>query len=203
VEERSNVFLENISMRSVTLLMTALALLPAGLGAQEGETGAERRVQAVMDAAARAAVPLSLLQSKIDEGRAKGVPMERIAGALEARFDGLLRAQAVLAEGEVEAPSVGDIAVTADALEAGVSEVALLQIQSTSPGDRRVVATAVLTALVQLGHVPEQALARVQTALSRGPESLANLRSETARQMRARGIHMPGPPGGRPGAGAD
>jgi hypothetical protein len=155
-----------------------------------------------MDAAARASVPLSLLQSKIDEGRAKGVSMERIATALEARLEGLLRAQAVLAEGKVDAPSVGDIAVTADALEAGVSEVALLQIQSTSPGDRRVVATAVLTALVQLGHVPEHALARVQTALSRGPESLANLRSETARQMRGRGIHMPGPPGGRPGTGA-
>jgi hypothetical protein len=193
--------LEKMIMRSMTLLMMALALLPTGLHAQDRGTGADGRVQAVMDAAARAAVPLSLLQSKIDEGRAKGVSMERIATALEARLDGLLRAQAVLAGGKVHAPSVGDIAVTADALEAGVSEVALLQIQSTSPGDRRVVATAVLTALVQLGHVPEHALARVQTALSRGPESLANLRSETARQMRARGIHIPGPPGGRPGAG--
>jgi hypothetical protein len=202
VEEGGSVFMEKMSMRSMILLITAVALLPAGLLAQDRGMGAERRVQAVMDAAARAELPLSLLQSKIDEGRAKGVSLERIATALEARLEGLLRAQAVLAGGEVHAPSVGDIAVTADALEAGVSEVALLQIQSTSPGDRRVVATAVLAALVQLGHVPEHALAQVRTALSRGPGALANLRSETARQMRARGIRMPGRSGGHPGNGA-
>ncbi|HSM60931.1 MAG TPA: hypothetical protein VK849_09050, partial [Longimicrobiales bacterium] len=165
------------------ILMAVLLLAPAGLAAQEEQTQeqtADVRVQAVMDAAAKADIPLELLQSKIDEGKAKGVSMERIAMALEARLNGLLRAQEVLADGNVEVASAGDLAVTADALEAGVSEAALLQIQSSAAGERRMVATAVLSALVQLGHVSEEALTRVQAALERGPDALAHLRAETA-----------------------
>lgn len=176
------------------ILMAVLLLAPAGLAAQEEQTQeqtADFRVQAVMDAAAKADIPLELLQSKIDEGKAKGVSMERIAMALEARLNGLLRAQEVLADGNVEVASAGDLAVTADALEAGVSEAALLQIQSSAAGERRMVATAVLSALVQLGHVSEEALTRVQAALERGPDALANLRAETALELRARGIHVP------------
>ncbi len=187
-------------MRTATLLMVTLALAPVGLAAQAEGQGADARVQAVMDAAAKADIPLSLLQSKIDEGRAKGVSMDRIATALEARLKGLTRAQEVLSTGGVEDASEGDLAVTADALEAGVSEAALLQIQSTAPGERRMVATAVLSALVQLGHVPEEALTRVQAALQRGPDALANLRAETAHELNARG-RGPGGPGG-PGGGA-
>ncbi len=178
-------------MRTSTILTMAILMVPTGLAAQ-GQ-GAEVRVQAVMDAAAKADIPRALLQSKLDEGRAKGVPMERIAAALQARLKGLLRAQEVLAAGEVEA-SQGDLAVTADALEAGVSEAALLKIQSVAPGERRMVATAVLSALVQLGHLPDEALGRVEAALQRGPDALANLRAETALQMRARGIHLPNLP---------
>jgi microcompartment protein CcmK/EutM len=180
-------------MRTSTILVTAILIAPAGLSAQD-QDGAEIRVQAVMDAAAKADIPLALLTSKLEEGRAKGVSMDRIAQALEARLNGLLRAQEVLAAGEIEGASEGDLAVTADALEAGVSEAALLQIQSSARGERRMVATAVLTALCQLGHVPEEALSRVEAALQRGPDALANLRAETALQMRARGIHFPNLP---------
>jgi len=186
-------------MRTATLLTVALALAPVGGVAQDGGQGAEARVQAVMDAAAKADIPLSLLQSKIDEGRAKGVSMERIATALEARLDGLTRAQEVLSSGGVEGASEGDLAVTADALEAGVSEAALLRIQSTAPGERRMVATAVLSALVQLGHLPDEALTRVQAALQRVPDALASLRAETAHELNARGRGPGGP--GRPGGG--
>ena len=89
-------------MRTATLLMVTLALAPVGLAAQAEGQGADARVQAVMDAAAKADIPLSLLQSKIDEGRAKGVSMDRIATALEARLKGLTRAQEVLSTGGVE-----------------------------------------------------------------------------------------------------
>jgi hypothetical protein len=187
-------------MRTATLLMMALALVPVGTAAQQEGTGAEARVQAVMDAAARSEIPLDLLQSKIAEGRAKGVSMDRIATALEARLKGLTHAQEVLSSGGVTAPSEGDLAVTADALEAGVSEAALLQIQNTAPGERRMVATAVLSALVQLGHVPEEALSRVQAAMERGPDGLANLRAETAGELHRRGMRPPGIPGA-PGGG--
>lgn len=182
-------------MRTATLLVMALTLAPMGAAAQQEGESPDARVQAVMDAAAKAQIPLDLLQSKVDEGRAKGVSMDRIATALEARLKGLTQAQEVLANGGVAAPSEGDLAVTADALEAGVSEAALLQIQGTAPGERRMVATAVLAALVQLGHVPEDALSRVQAAMERGPNGLANLRAETAAELHRRGIRPPGSPG--------
>jgi hypothetical protein len=192
---------ENQNMRTMALLMTALALAPMGALAQQGTDGAEVRVQAVMDAAAKAQIPLSLLQSKIDEGRAKGVSMDRIAVALEARLQGLEHARDVLGNGGVTSPSEGDLAVTADALESGVSEAALVQIEGSAPGGRRLVATAVLSALVQLGHVPEDALNRVQAALEQGPGALANLRAQTTGELRARGIRPPGTPGGPRGGG--
>lgn len=182
--------------RMIVRWLVVMAVIPVGLAAQDGKQEALQRIQALMDAAEDADIPLSLLQSKIDEGRAKGVDEGRIATALEARLNGLMRAQAVLSDGDVSDASEGDLAVAADALEAGVSEVVLLQIQTTEPGERRTVATAVLTSLVLLGEHQTDALTRVETALSGGPEALASLRSETARQMRARGIGSPGPVGG-------
>jgi hypothetical protein len=132
-----------------------------------------------------------LRETKIDEST------ETVVTALVRRLNRLFRAEAVLTGDDIPAPSLGDIAVAADALEAGVSEAALLEIQSTSPGDHRDVATEMLVTLVQLGHVPEDALARVKAGLDRGPEGLANLRSEAERRMSVRRKHMPDPPGGR------
>jgi hypothetical protein len=187
-------------MRTVALLMTALALAPVGAAAQQGSDG-QVRVQAVMDAAAKAQIPLSLLQSKINEGRAKGISMDRIATALEARLKGLEQAQAVLSRAGVSSPSEGDLAVTADALEVGVSEAALVQIQNSAHGERRMVATAVLSALVQLGHASDEALSRVQAAMEKGPNAMANLRAQTASELRARGMRPPGAPGRSGGGG--
>jgi hypothetical protein len=134
-----------------------------------------------------------LRETKIDEST------ETIVTALVRSLNRLFRAEAVLTGDDIPAPSVGDIAAAADVLEAGASEAVLLEIHSTVPGDHRRRATEMLVTLVQLGHVPEDALARVQTALSRGPEGLAKLRSEAERRMRVRGKHMPDPPGGRSG----
>jgi hypothetical protein len=122
-----------------------------------------------------------LCDTKIDEST------ETVVTALVAGLNRLFRAEAVLTDEAVPAPSARDIAVAADALEAGVSEAALLEIRSTSPGAHRGVATEMLVRLVQLGHVAEDALGRVRAALRRGPEGLASLRSETERQMRDRG----------------
>jgi hypothetical protein len=76
-----------------------------------------------------------------------------------------------------------------------VSQTALAAISEQSSGDNRAVAIAVLTELVAMGHVPEEALTRVQTALARGPEALANLPAEAAG-------HVPGQVGIGAGAGA-
>jgi hypothetical protein len=149
---------------------------------------AEARIQAAFQAALEAGIPVALLQRKQLEGRAKGVSAERIAAAVEARLAGLTRAQAAFQRGRIENVTEGDLSLGADALQAGVSERALIEVNQRAPAERRAVATAVLADLVVLGHVPDQALARVNAALSRGPDALANLNAETAATLRARGL---------------
>lgn len=154
---------------------TGAAQVPARVPAQVSGAGtAEVRVQAAFLTATERGIPVALLESKVAEGRAKGVPMDRIAMATEARLDGLLRARDAMAraEGPLDAVQLG---VAADALAAGVSPAVLAQIASEAPADRRAVAVAALTYLVEQGTLPEQALARVQEALARGPAALANL----------------------------
>lgn len=64
-----------------------IALAPPVLAAQDSTratgTGADARVDAALAAAVSAGIPTSLLERKIAEGHAKGVPMERIAVAVE------------------------------------------------------------------------------------------------------------------------
>lgn len=171
------------------LIAMAFSLVPVGLAAQEGEPvdPPEEQIEHTLAKALEAGIPVELLESKILEGKAKGVSMDRIAAAVEARLQGLTRAMEAMARNEVEDVSADELAATADALNAGVSESVLAHIQSSAPADRRMVAVVALTSLVELGHAPEQALSRVEAALQRGPEALAELRSETAREMRGKG----------------
>lgn len=165
-------------MRPQTLfLAAALALAPLTLTAQDSTTagGADARVHAALETAANAGIPVALLERKIAEGKAKGVPMERIAAAVENRLDALTKASDAMAKGGLEHPTEGDLSVAADAVQGGVGATALATISQTAPKDRRTVAIAVLTDLVALGHTPESALEQVQAALARGPEALANL----------------------------
>lgn len=157
-------------------LGAALVLSPAALFAQD----ASARVDAALSSALEAGIPVTLLEQKIAEGKAKGVPMDRIAAAVEKRLEALTHAQEAMTKAGVEHPTEGELSVAADALQGGVSQTALAAISEQSSGDNRVVAIAVLTDLVAMGHLPEEALARVQTALARGPEALANLPAEAA-----------------------
>lgn len=179
-------------MRIMTLaLMTVtMTLVPAGLTGQD-ERSAAARIQATMEAAAESGIPLSLLQSKVEEGRAKGVAEARIAAALDARLEALTRARETMARAELEGVTAGDLSVAADALEAGVSESALVELQASAPGESRAVAIAVVSSLVRLGQGSQDALVRVQTALEGGPGALAELRAETSAMLRARGLAPP------------
>ena len=164
-------------MRSKTLcLAAALVLSPAALSAQD----ANARVDAALESAVEAGIPVSLLEQKIAEGKAKGVPMDRIAAAVERRLEALTHAKDAMTKAGIESATDGELSVAADAVQGGVSQSALAAISQSSSGHNRVVAIAVLTDLVTMGHVPEEALARVQAALARGPEALANLPAETA-----------------------
>jgi hypothetical protein len=192
-------------MRRKTLfLAAALALAPAVLAAQDSTSAAgasaDARVHAALETALAAGIPVSLLERKIAEGKAKGVPMDRIAAAVDARLAALTKAQDALAKGGLQHPSEGDLSVAADAVQAGVSATALATISQTAPQDRRAVAIAVLTDLVALGHTPESALEQVQSALSRGPEALANLHGESAAAGQANA--GAGTAGAQVGAGA-
>lgn len=185
--------------RNTAVALALISLLPLDLGAQS--TGnAAHRIDAAMQRAATAGIPVALLQNKINEGRAKGIPAERIAAAVERREAGLSRAQQAMSG--VKNVNAADLAVGADALEAGISVAVLKTISETAPGERRAVAITALTELIEAGHVPDHALERVKEALARGPDALAALPAQAAAARERRG-----PPtgfgGGRPsGVGA-
>jgi hypothetical protein len=185
---------KELEMRTRTLFLAAvLALAPVALAAQDSTgtagagAGAEARVEAALETALSAGIPVALLERKIAEGKAKGVPMERIAGAVEQRLGALMQARDAMAKANVGSTTEGELSVAADAVQGGVSQTAIATISRSAPRDRRSVAIAVLTDLVTLGNTSEHAATQVQAALARGPEALANLRAESVVGLQANG----------------
>lgn len=181
------------------LIVPALVLAPAAAHAQTANASAtsttqaqaqtpQARIDAALQAAARANIPASLIESKVAEGQAKGVAAERIATAVEARLSMLVRASQTLQRANVNAANEGQLAVTADALQAGVSQSALIEITRTAPAERRVVATAIVADLVRLGQSSDAAVARVSGAVG-SAATLANLHAEVASQLRLGGLN--------------
>jgi hypothetical protein len=185
---------ENMKSRLTCLIIALVAAVPVSVQAQNAaaqatsqanaQLGPTARIDAAMQAAAQADIPLTLLESKVAEGKAKNVPLDRIATAVEIRLQSLIKASEIVQRAKLESTSESELAVSADALEAGVSQNALVQISRSAPAERRAVAIATLTALVQLGHASEQALARV-SAVVRSNAGLANLHAETVSQLGA------------------
>lgn len=183
-------------VRLFVALWLVLAALPAAAHAQ----GPQQRIDAARRRAESAGIPVALLDSKVAEGRAKGVPLDRIAVAVERRLGSLSRAREAMAGAPRNAPvTSGDLSVGADAIEAGVEPGVLGRLAAAAPGNHRAVAIAALTQLVSQGESSERALARVTGALQRGPDALRRLPGEAASE-RSRGN---GPPPGRgnPGQG--
>ena len=137
------------------------------------------RINTALARAKQVGIPVSLLESKIAEGKAKGVSLDRIAAALERRESNLEHASQVLKG--VQGTGDADLAVAADALESGVSDAVLKAVSEAAPRDRRAVAIAALTQLVQMGHASDVALARVRDALKGKPEELLNLPAQEGR----------------------
>jgi hypothetical protein len=156
--------------RKIGAAVILLVFLP---GILEAQSPAER-IEAAKVRAEAAGVPVSLLDSKVEEGLAKGVPMTRIALAVEHRATALTRARAAMrsVDGQV---NDADLTAGADALGSGISEAILQSIAERAPQERRAVAITALTELVTLQVVPEVALQRVLEALARGPDELAML----------------------------
>jgi hypothetical protein len=158
--------MKRIALALLLCLSTALAA-----GAQD----AQRRIDNARRSAASAGLPVQLLEDKVAEGRAKGVPLDRIAAAVEHRLAGITRAREVM--GRAVTPA--DLAAGADALDAGVSSAALTTLSREAPPAQRAVAVAVLTQLVSEGLASDRALERVQAALRRGPDALRELPAQT------------------------
>jgi hypothetical protein len=188
----------------VSTLAALVMLAPSGLMAQEtteqghaqatgqGTSQAQAqtpqaRIDAALSAAAEARVPLSLVQSKVAEGEAKHVAPERIAAAVEARVKSLVHASQMMQRANIDARNEGELLVSADALDAGVSESALIRISRDAPPERRTVAIAVLADLVRLGAASENALARV-TGAAASSSGLANLHTEVSSQLQRGGL---------------
>ncbi len=177
--------------RILPLAAVLLALAPAVATAQDsttaGTTSADAQVAATLETALDAGIPVSLLERKVAEGKAKGVPMERIAAAVEARLEALTSARDALQQAGLTSTTEGELSVAADAVQAGVSQTALAAISASAPQDRRSVALAVLAELVAQGRASSQAQAAVEAALARGPEALANLHAQSGAAVQAGG----------------
>jgi len=189
----------------IAMLVTPILLMPMVVAAQgsataQGQAQAkgqaqtqnqarspQARIDAAMSAAAEAKVPAELVKSKIAEGEAKRVPPDRIAAAVEARVTSLVRASQTMKRGGADAQNAGELSVTADALDAGVSENALIRVTREAPAERRTVAIAVLADLVRLGNGSDRAFTRVNGALT-STAALANLQAEVASQLRLGGM---------------
>jgi hypothetical protein len=177
-------------------LVPAIMLVPTMLGAQTAGAATraqsqartpQARIEAALSAAAKADIPAELIKSKIAEGEAKHVPSERIAAAVEARVTSLARASEAMKRGSVEVRNAGELAVAADALDAGVSEAALIRVTQDAPPERRTVAIAVLADLVRLGNGSDRAVSRLSGALASNA-ALANLHAEVASQLLLGGL---------------
>src|SRR5262245_59252610 len=167
----------------VAVAVVAMALSGAVRANAQAQPPQER-INAALARAQQVGIPVSLLESKIAEGKAKGVSLERIAAAIERREAVLERASQAL---RGEADAAASLAVGADAIESGVNDAVLRAVAESAPRDRRNVAIAALTQLVQQGQVPQAALERVRDALKRGPDALANLPGESGSNRRGNG----------------
>lgn len=164
-------------LRFILALLAALVALPAVADAQDPQ----QRIDAARRRAESMGIPVALLDGKVAEGRAKGVPVDRIATAVERRLASLARAREAMAAAPRTAPvSAADLSVGADALEAGVDPGVLGRLTVAAPGNQRAVAIAVLAELVANGETSERALARVTSALAKGAEALRQLPGEAA-----------------------
>lgn len=185
---------------SVRILFTLLVMLLAA-GAPVVAQSPEQQIERSLELAQQRGIPLELLQSKIAEGKAKGVPMARIATAVERRLAALHQARTVTAR---QALSSAELGVAADAVQAGVSDDVLRTVSGSVPSERRAVAIATLTQLVQLGQPSDVALRNVTEALRKGPEALMRLPAQAAAAAGRRGppATVPARGGGKGGGAA-
>jgi hypothetical protein len=151
-------------------LIAAFLLVPSAAVAQ----APQERIDAALAQAQEVGIPTALLESKMAEGRAKGVPMDRIAMAVENRLQGLTRALEVMSRG-TDQLDAAQLSVGADALASGVDPETLVELVQSAPRERLLVAVAALGHLVERGLPVDQAVEAVNQALAQGPGGFAGI----------------------------
>ena len=157
-------------IRRLTLSMALLLLAPLHAAAQ---TPAQR-IEAVRARMAQLRVPVELIDTKVAEGRAKAVPMDRIAAAVERRGAGLATAQAALARPGRPAERA-ELSAGADAVDAGIDAGSIRAAVQAAPAGHGAIALAVLTQLHLQGMPVDRALEMVRRAAARGDQAVADL----------------------------
>ena len=185
--------------RRMILALAAFAVVPVSAHAQSVSARSatqanaaiatpDARINAALQAAAEAEIPQSLLESKVREAEAKQATPEQTASAVEARLAALIEARSTLQSANIGAFGEGDLLVTAEALAAGVSADAIVNVAGNANAEQRAAATAALTDLVRLGHDAVHAGAQVSAALAAGANALVDLQASAASQLTARGL---------------
>ena len=173
----------------LALALAAGAVLP--LVGQEPDVAAQlgrrtppevvRAVQAMASSASAKGLPAGPLIQKAIEGAAKGVPAERVIGAVRALADQLEAAAGALRSGGIDHPDADVVEGGAYALGAGlnVDQVRELVRTSHAPYDPAV-ALRVAATLAALGVSPKTTLDVVEDAINTGrsPSDLLDLPSE-------------------------
>jgi len=120
-------------------------------------------VAVVIEHAREAGLPTAPLEAKALEGLSKGVPPQRIAGALSRREASMAATARSLGAGLSTSDPAGHLPGGGAALTAGASETALRQVSEDVP-EHRVVATRTLADLMVQGFSEPQALDLVRGA---------------------------------------
>jgi len=191
--------------------LISMAILVAAPLQAVGQTPAQR-IEAVRARMGQLRIPVELIDAKVAEGRAKGVPIDRIAAAVERRGAGLATAQTALSRPGRPADRA-ELSAGADAVDAGIDASSMrAAVQAASPG-HGAIALAVLTQLHLQGMPVDRALEMVRRAAAQGDQAVADLAQQSAgrgnsgnvpragNQGRGQGRGRPAGVGGGPPAG--
>jgi hypothetical protein len=152
-------------------------------------TDVARAVQEIAQSAQARGLPVEPLIQKAIEGGAKGVPGDRVIGAVRMLAARLDEARTVLRDAGIAEPSPDALEGGAEALNAGLNQREVREIGRVSrPPYEPGLTLRVAATLAVLGVPPKQALRVMEDVIQagRGPEVLLDLPSEVQLGM-ARG----------------
>jgi hypothetical protein len=191
----------------LALFTIAVGLLPKAspvIGQEAGAPDSERTRERLRDALPpgdldriremageldREGIPPQLIRRKAMEGIAKGVPPDRIVGALEDYSHRLREANGLLADGGMERRDGASLVATAEAVRRGVSPEAIRSLagEAAGRGNRGLaVPMLVLGDLAEAGVPADQALEAVQEGMRRGTPEQGMLNFSAAVRRRIR-----------------